>query len=77
MELGDTSLSAHMLLLHTAILLRQGATTHITVGSLQPGGSVCFDMTKQRHEPHMLSNVLQSLSVMQAFEVAGMAGMPG
>jgi hypothetical protein len=66
-----------MLLLHTARWFRQGATTHMTLGPLQPGGSVCFDMTRQRHDPHMLSNVLQSLSTMQVLLFAGMAGVPG
>jgi hypothetical protein len=52
--------------------------TQVTFAPVQVGASICFCRIKQRHEPHALSSVLQSLStVHERSGAACMLGMPG
>jgi hypothetical protein len=71
-------LSAHISALQTGRLSRHGEMTQVTFGPLHIGGSAFTGKTKQRHEPHVLSNILQSvLALHDRSGAAGALGMPG
>ena len=78
MALGPSSCNAHIALLQTARLSRQGATMQVTLGPVQAGGSICAGRIKQRQDPHMLSTVLHALSALHARSgAAGVLAMFG
>lgn len=78
MALGPSSCNAHIALLQTARLSRQGATMQVTLGPVQAGGSIPTGKIKQRQDPHVLSTVLHALSALHVSSgAAGVLGVLG